>query len=349
VNKYYALIAERERTYSEGNLIEHGESPGEEYMIGYDLVQHLSDAKIESAKGVPVNVQTVEIQSVPRHVIFAHPPSKITYNLTVEPGSSLAFAIGILPAAWDKIPQGVKFDIDVVCDGVTESLFSRVLMPKRNVGDRGWHNFILPLEKYSGKTVSLVLSTSGSGDDLSYCWSAWGWGKIVKPELVLSSKNSDHALSNVFSSGEERFGNKRGEIILVELLDKNFNRTMVISSGEIAHVRIHGVLHEDIQENLTIGCTFKSKYCDIYGTNTKWQRLDLNNKKQGVPFVVEFSQPLKINSGTYSINAGLVIARSDHEIEVLDRRYDCLLFTVEKKENMVGIVDLEASVKEIQI
>ena len=29
VNKYYALIAERERTYSEGNLIEHGEIPGE--------------------------------------------------------------------------------------------------------------------------------------------------------------------------------------------------------------------------------------------------------------------------------------------------------------------------------
>ena len=64
---------------------------------------------------------------------------------------------------------------------------------------------------------------------------------------------------------------------------------------------------------------------------------------------MEFSQPLKINTGTYSINVGLVIARSDTDIEVLDRRYDCLIFTVEKTENMVGIVDLEASVKEIQI
>ncbi|MGA2162734.1 MAG: ABC transporter ATP-binding protein [Methanoregula sp.] len=349
VNKYHALIAERERTYSEGTLSEHGEVPGEDYETIYDFARHLSDAKIESTQGVPVNAQTVEIQSVPRRVIFAHPPSKITYTVPVEPGSSLAFAIGILPAAWDKIPQGVKFDIDMVSDGATEPLFSRVLMPKRNIGDRGWHNFILSLEKYSGKTVSLVFRTSGSGEDLSYCWSAWGWGKIVKPELTISAKYSDRTLSSVFSSGEERFGNKRGEILLVELLDKDFNRATVITSGEIVHVRIHVVLHENIPENLTIGCTFKNKYCDIYGTNTKWQRLNLSNKKRGVPFVVEFSQPLKINTGTYSINAGLVIARSDNEIEVLDRRYDCLIFTVEKKGYIVGIVDFESSVKEIQI
>ncbi len=163
VNKYYALIAERERTYSEGNLIEHGEVPGEEYETVYDFVRNLSDAKIESAKGIPVNAQTVEIQSVPRRMIFAHPPSKIAYTVPVEPGASLAFAIGILPGAWEKIPQGVKFDIDVVSDGVTEPLFSRVLMPKRNIGDRGWHNFILPLEKFAGKTVSFVFSTSGPG------------------------------------------------------------------------------------------------------------------------------------------------------------------------------------------
>ena len=120
VNKYYALIAERERAYREGNLIEHGEIPGEGYETVYDFVQNLPEAKIESAKGIPVQPQTVEIQSTPRRVIFAHPPSRITYTVPVEPGSSLAFAIGILPAAWDKIPQGVKFDIEVVSDGMTE-------------------------------------------------------------------------------------------------------------------------------------------------------------------------------------------------------------------------------------
>jgi ABC-type polysaccharide/polyol phosphate transport system ATPase subunit len=39
VNKYYALIAERERTYSEGNLIEHGEVPGEKDETVFDFVR----------------------------------------------------------------------------------------------------------------------------------------------------------------------------------------------------------------------------------------------------------------------------------------------------------------------
>jgi ABC-type polysaccharide/polyol phosphate transport system ATPase subunit len=348
VNKYYALIAERERTYSEGHLIEHGDVPGAGYEVTYDFVQKLSDAKIVSVNRDAVQVQTVEIQSMPRRIIFAHPPSEITYNISVEPSASLAFAIGILPDAWGKIPQGVKFDIMVRYDGTTENIFSRVLQPKRNLGDRGWHNFIISLEKFSGKTVSFVFSTSGAGEDLSYCWSAWGWGKIAKPVLTTPDKNHDHVLSGTCSSREERFGNKRGEILLVELLDKDYKRTTLVSSGERVHVRIHAVLHEDMPENVTIGCTIKNKYCDIYGTNTKWQRLDLSNKKQGVRFIVEFSQTLKINSGTYAINAGLVIARSNNEIEILDRRYDCLIFMVERKEYMVGIVDLEASVMEIQ-
>ncbi|MEI6842671.1 MAG: ABC transporter ATP-binding protein, partial [Methanomicrobiales archaeon] len=46
VNKYYALITERERTYSEGNLIERGQVPGDEYETVYDFVRNLSEAKI---------------------------------------------------------------------------------------------------------------------------------------------------------------------------------------------------------------------------------------------------------------------------------------------------------------
>jgi len=353
VNKYYALISERERTYSEGTLIEHGEVLGVEYEEVYNFVQNLNTAKIDCPPTIPVREQVIQVNSTPRKIIFAHPPSKITYDITLETGSSLAFAIGILPEAWDKISQGIKFDVGVSAEGENENIFSRVLQPKRNIGDRGWHNFLIPLEKYSGKSISITFNTSGSGNDLSYGWAAWGWGKIVTMEKKIINKKtntivSNDTISDVFSSAEERFGNKRGEITNVELLDEKLNPTNFFQSGDIAKVRIHFLLHENIDENLTIGCTFKNKYCDIYGTNTRWHRLDLSNKKSGEDYIVEFSQSLKINSGTYSINAGLVIVHSDIGIEVLDRRYDCLIFRVEKADPMVGIVDLESSVKEIQ-
>jgi ABC-type polysaccharide/polyol phosphate transport system ATPase subunit len=354
VNKYYALITDRERAYTEGNLIDHGEVPGVGYEPVFDFIQNLNAAKIVSPPAIPVKEQTIEVNSTPRKVIFAHAASEITFSLSIESGSSLAFAIGIMSGAWDKIPQGVKFDVEILSNGNNENIFSRVLQPKRNVGDRGWHNFIVPLERFSGRNVSVVFRTTGSSDDLSYGWSAWGWAKIVKKEEAINSKKvniafSENRLLEVFTSGEERFGNKRGEITRVELMDEHLARTNCFNSGDIAIVRIHFLLHEDIKENLTIGCTFKNKFCDIYGTNTKWQQLDMSNKKRDRHYVVEFSQSLKINSGMYAINAGLVIVHSNNEIEVLDRRYDCLFFRVEKRDPMVGIVDLQSSLKEIQI
>jgi|GEM_PF-1349670 len=350
VNKYYALIAERERTYSEGNLIEHGEVPGEECEEGYNFVQNLGSAKIVGTKE-QVYEQTVEINFTPRRVIVALPPAQITYTLHVEPGSLLAFAIGILPGAWDKIPQGVKFDIDITTDEMTESVFSRVLQPRRNIGDRGWHNFLLPLPPhFSGNTVSVTFRTSGSGDDLSYCWSAWGWGRIVtlrRETPVLTGTFQETQSGDISQVKEERFGNRRGEIVQVQLLDNHLQQKNVFESGELAIVRISVVLHEDIEENLTIGCTFKNKFCDVYGTNTIWSGIDICKRKKDEKIVVEFSQRLYLNSGTYSINAGLVIVHSTNDIEVIDRRYDHMIFQVVKKEKMVGIADLNATVREI--
>jgi len=60
---------------------------------------------IESAGRITVQLQTIDIPSTPGSVIFAHPPSRITYTVPIENGSSIAFAIGILPDAWEKIPQ----------------------------------------------------------------------------------------------------------------------------------------------------------------------------------------------------------------------------------------------------
>ena len=115
VNKYYALIADRERAYTEGTLIEHGEVPGKGYETKYDFVQKLNTATIVSPPTIPVREETIEVNSIPRKVIFAHAPSSITYSVSIEHGSSLSFAIGIMPGAWKKsIPQGVKFDINIL-------------------------------------------------------------------------------------------------------------------------------------------------------------------------------------------------------------------------------------------
>jgi ABC-type polysaccharide/polyol phosphate transport system ATPase subunit len=356
VNKYNALIAERERTYSEGNLIEHGEVLKEGYKVVYDFIRNLGDAKIVNSEAAPVRIQTVEIQSTPRRVIFAHPSSRITYTVPVEPDTSLAFAIGILPAAWDKITQGVKFDIDVVCEGVTENIFSRVLQPKRNIVDRGWHNFLVPLEKFSGKSVSMTFSTSGSGEDLSYCWSAWGWGKITQiakksdmGKVSLLGKTYRRDLEGLADSSELltgiRYGNKKAEIQTVEFLDKNGLSKLSFQSGEEIIIRYKLVAHQDFVDSLTIGFIIRNKFAEIYGTNTRWQNCDLYGiKKDDMPFV-NISMQLSLGTGTYSLSSAIGIIHPSFEVEVLDRMEDHLIFHVKNDQNMMGMTDLHAKIK----
>jgi len=355
VNKYYALIADRERTYNEGNLIEHGEVPGVGHETVFDFVRNLKDAKVVNAEAAPVQVQTVEIQSVPRNVIFAHPPSKITYTVTIEPGTSLAFSIGIMPYAWDKISQGVKFDIVIESDGMTENIFSRVLQPKRNIGDRGWHNFILPLEKFSGKMESLSFSTSGSGEDLSYCWSAWGWVKVVKspgiitPNLVSSIKenNVNICLENSMpelSNSKVRIGNKKAEIVKVEILDMNYQSKFVFKSGDLGIFKIFLLINENIVDRISVSIIIRNKLIEVYGTNLLYKDIILENKEKGDIIEISFNLMLPLATGIYVIDVGSSIIHSPGDIEILDKRFDCDFFRIVNDKKMVGIVDLNAHV-----
>jgi ABC-type polysaccharide/polyol phosphate transport system ATPase subunit len=358
VNKYLALITERERTYSEGNLIEHGSVPGEECETVFDFVRNLHDAKIESAKGISVQQQTVEIHSKPRLVIFAHPPSKITYSVLIGPESSLAFAIGILPEAWDKILQGVKFDIEIYSDGIKENIFSRVLQPKRNIGDRGWHNFIIPLRSFAGENVNIVFTTTASTDDLSYCWAAWGWGKIIVPTKSTDSPSAffKEILINIADENEEldllkdklSDGNKKVTITAVDILDSRDLKKMLFESGDNLTIRIHVFFNQDVESGLAIGFVLKGKYCDIFGINNLMKHVRIPAKKKGDSITVEYSTRINLTPGLYSINVGCMIVHPENEIELLDRRFDCAYIKVSSDKKMVGIVDLETKINVIE-
>jgi ABC-type polysaccharide/polyol phosphate transport system ATPase subunit len=344
VNKYYALISERERAYTEGNLIEHGEIPEEGYEMVFDFIENLSAAKIVSPPVIPVKEQTIEVNSTPRKVIFAHPHSEITYSVNIEPGSSLAFAIGILPAAWDKIPQGVKFDIEIASMGVNEKIFSRVLQPKRNIGDRGWHNFIQSLEKFSGKTVTITFITSGSGEDLSYGWSAWGWGRVVqctKKDMFVTNEIP------AFSESHQcvRYGNRKAEFQSIEILDTNESPQLSFKAGDEIIIKYKMIAHRDFVDCLTIGFIIRNKFTDIYGTNTRWKNCDLCGIKKGGMQVVNISMRLLLGTGTYSLTSAIAIVHPGWQVEVLDRMEDHIFFSVHNDETMTGLTNLNAKIK----
>jgi ABC-type polysaccharide/polyol phosphate transport system ATPase subunit len=354
VNKYYELISERERTYSEGDLIEHGVIPGKESKTVVDLNRAFSEAKIESAQDTTVQLQTIQIHSIPRHIIFAHPPSSVTYTVTVESGMSIAFAIGILPEAWNKIHQGVKFDIVVNTEGKMKNIFSRVIQPKRNIGDRGWHNFLVSLERFAGKTISLTFSTSGSGDDLSYCWSAWGWAKIIQaiktPKEDQQPNPSNENFGNILTpeircnDPVHRYGNRKAVIENVDLLNTNGLPQVSFKSGDLLVIRYTMVANQNFDDDITLGFIIRNKFTEVYGTNTRWKKSDLKGINKGPMPVVNISMRLLLGTGTYSLTSAIAIVHPGGAVEVLDRMEDHIIFHLKDNQGMSGFADLEATI-----
>jgi ABC-type polysaccharide/polyol phosphate transport system ATPase subunit len=347
VNKYYALISERERTYSEGHLIEHGEVLGEEIEVVYNFVQNLNTAKIVCPPAIPVVEQAIQVNSTPRKVIFAHPPSKITYDITLETSSSLAFAIGILPEAWEKIAQGIKYDIEVLSEGEKDTIFSRVLEPKRNVGDRGWHNFIVSLEKYTGRSISITFITSGSGDDLSYGWGAWGWAKLVSDfsQKLRESDNTNEFFKQKITN-RMNYGNKKAELIKIELLDDCNCPKNIFKTGELSVIAGQILFNDDIDLNFVVGFSIYGKYGRVYGTCTLWEGIKFKKHTKGDVIYIRFSQKLFLAPGFYSIDFDIATAKYPaDDIEVLHNSSSVLLFQIESQKPFAGITDLNSDIQ----
>ncbi len=353
VNKYHALIAERERIYNEGNLEEKGEIPSTGYETAYDFIEKLPFANKKALHSDWVRQETVEVRSLQRKVIFAVPPSEIDYDLLIGPGSSLVFAIGILPGARDKLKQEIKFDINIKCDGMVKNVFSRALDPKKNLYDKGWHNFKISLEEYYGKKVKIKFMTSQTGEDYSYSWSAWGWPRMIEYledagllDLNNRAINNSDELTVGESKTEVRYGNKKAEILKLELLDADGSPRLIFNSGELAVIKICIRLLEDIDSNLTVGCIIRNKFVAVYSINTKIYGLNFGKRRKGDTLVVKFKQNLKLGNGVYSLTNGVAIVHSDDEVEVLDRRSDWLFFKVVSNTVMHCVADLEAKIEE---
>jgi hypothetical protein len=349
VSRYYALITERERNYNEETQIEHGISPANDVKTVFNFVNNLDAAEIDTPDPANVNERVIHIQETPRKIIFAHPPSRITYTLTTDPESSLSFAIGLLPESFNKMTQGVKFDIEISSDEVRENIFSRLLQPQRNIGDKGWHNFVIPLKKYGGKKVAISFITTGSSEDIRYCWAAWGWPKLVTDDnnTIFSSSDPVTQEPDQGTSEPMRYGSRKAEIIKVRILDESGIPRLSFKSGEKTQIDVEvRLLTPDIAGAVSVAFYIKDKYTTVYGRDTWNYGLRFENQSQGNIIRVKFEQNLILGAGIYSITASVSEVYARHNFDVMDRLVDYLTIKVESGEKfLTGCVDLDSVVQ----
>jgi len=150
--------------------------------VAVNLLDELDTARMESPAGMHVGFSRLEevINGFSPPALFAHPPSRVTWKITV-PAQKPMFRthIALRPYVWEHRSDGVTFDV-AITDGSHETSASRFLNPGDLLNDRAWVEMAVDLSEYAGRSVEIALITSaGPRGDVGWDWALWGDPRIV--------------------------------------------------------------------------------------------------------------------------------------------------------------------------
>jgi homopolymeric O-antigen transport system ATP-binding protein len=135
-----------------------------------------------------------------------------------------------------------------------------------------------------------------------------------------------------------RHGNGSAEILSVDLVDASRRTIAMVESGQLVHLRVCAVFHED-QEDPVYGFVIRNRYgINLYGTNTKVQGLNPGLIRRGEQVETTFSFNCWLAPDLYSISIAVHSANSV-SFDWLD---GALFFRVFSEIPIEGVANLDA-------
>jgi hypothetical protein len=103
-----------------------------------------------------------------------------------EEGGLLLSGVGVHPKAWFRHPASpVRFSLEVESQGTRETVYTRILNPHLVLGDRGWFDLEVSLDRWSGREVTLRFSTATDNAQGETRWmGGWSEPRLIVPGRV---------------------------------------------------------------------------------------------------------------------------------------------------------------------
>jgi tetratricopeptide (TPR) repeat protein len=154
----------------------------------YDFAAHLTQASWQTRETGLVQNAEFAVEGVVKRVIFAHPESRIAFDVAIPPETMLVFDVAVDPASWEQVGDGVTFTATLelgldhpIVDRERSILIAQYIDPKQNATDRRWHPISVDLAAYGMSQATIVFETgSGPSGDSRYDWAGWGAPRLVK-------------------------------------------------------------------------------------------------------------------------------------------------------------------------
>lgn len=139
------------------------------------------------------------------------------------------------------------------------------------------------------------------------------------------------------------YGEKSAEIVDYAVLDDNGLITNTLMKGSEFSVRMKVLFHEEIREPIYAFTIKNLQGIEITGTNTMYEKADVQGRKAGEVQEVTFTQRLDLQGGEYLISLGCTGYRNG-EFAVFHRLYDVCSLMVISDRNTVGYYDMNSKV-----
>ena len=139
------------------------------------------------------------------------------------------------------------------------------------------------------------------------------------------------------------YGNKEAELIDFAILDDAGTYTGSIEKGTRFTVKSKILFHQNIQMPI-FTLTFKDIHgTAITGTNTMYEKKDIEEAKEGEVYVAAFTQEMNLSRGEYLVSMSCT-GYANGEFTVYHRLYDVLNLTVVSDKDNVGFYDMNSEV-----
>ena len=152
--------------------------------VSYDFLSNFDQSEKSSSDTSQIRADQMDINYETRPVIFAHPNSRIAYNITLTTDPTLMFGVGMDPSVWDPAKgDGVEYNIYIARSNEPEKLYRvyhRIVDPKNNLDVRQWLDERVNLSQFGGQEVKIIFeTTAGPNGNSDFDWAGWS-----RPVLV---------------------------------------------------------------------------------------------------------------------------------------------------------------------
>lgn len=141
---------------------------------------------------------------------------------------------------------------------------------------------------------------------------------------------------------------KRAEILTVNITNRDDYETDFFETGDEARIRLHVVVHNEIEE-LQAGILLRTvEGVSAFGTSTMYFNKNITNLSTGSYVVIQFSLKLQLSPGTYFLTTSIAEALPNNDMEYLDRKSDSATLRIEQirpHSNGIAYLPTEITIK----